>query len=286
MMHWAVQEQGVTLLHLLPRSEVLGEWALTDSARTYQGRDLYLFIDGGADLFMEYGFRQALAAEYHGHRNEVINLEIYEMADPGAACGVYSVRCGDDAIPMDIGQGASGHSYYIMFWKGNYYVSVSGSDSTPEVRKWLEVIARAIDRTLAGSEHLPSIHRLLSNENLLKWEYIRGSLGLSSVDVIDVRGLEGFSEGVAGTYKDHTIVYLRWSGSKEAARCFDDVGRTLKSDARFRNSTVRNGTLTAVEARGRVICLRQSESYIVLAVASGDSVARASCEEAARSIRE
>ena len=278
------QQHKDPLPSLLPEPDAIQGWSRPDTARIYKGGDLYLFIDGGADLFFEYGFRQALAVEYQNVRGESINLEIYEMNDPGAAYGIYSLRSGDEATPLAIGQGGSAHSYYIMFWKGRYFVSVAASDSTELCRKGLETLARAIDRNASEQGRKPRVVDLLPKENLLKQRYVRGHLGLSTIHPFDTRDLFHSDEGAVGKYKDHSIFIMLYASAAEAQHRLEEIGRTLRATLRYTNYTVRDQMTTVSDGKNRVLCLAQAGVYIVASLAANERVAGASCRHAAGSL--
>ena len=79
--------QGVLLL--LPDSSETVGWHAPDSARVFVGNNLFLLIDGGAPVYLEYGFGQVVAQRYVNEKNERVSLEIYEMIDAGAAYGMF-----------------------------------------------------------------------------------------------------------------------------------------------------------------------------------------------------
>jgi hypothetical protein len=48
--------------YLLASGEVYG-WTPSDAPKSYRGDELFVMIDGGADIYHEYGFTQVLRAE-------------------------------------------------------------------------------------------------------------------------------------------------------------------------------------------------------------------------------
>ena len=279
------QDYKASLESLLPSNGTIEGWSTTDSARIYGGKDLYLFIDGGADLFLEYGFRQALAIEYQNVGRASINLEMYEMNDPGASYGIYSIRSGEEGTPMDIGRGGSAHAYYVMFWKGRYYVSIAASDSTPECREGLEALARAVDRKLSDEGQIPRIVESLPKVNLLKAGYFRGFLGLSSLQIFDLADMGHMVDGAFGDYGDHTILCMRYAGTTQARQRLDDISRVLKSNGRFKNYRVRNNITQVTDTRNRTLCFGQSGPHIIVSISVKQSVAIASFTRAVSLLR-
>jgi hypothetical protein len=274
------QIQRDSLLVVLPDSDVLQGWSRTDSARFYVGNDLYLFIDGGADLFFEYGFRRVVAAEYHKGGNESINLEIYEMNDAGAAFGITSVRSGGEAKHADIGQGGSAHAYYLMFWKGRFYVSIAASDSSAECRRGLEAMARAVDQNLFAPGQKPHIMELLPTDPLMKEWYFRGYLGLSSARVLDMDGMFPATDGAVGTYPDHAVIFLRYNSASEANQRLADITEKLRSDERFKGYQERDQMARVSDRRNQIVCFGKSGSNIIISVSSKEAIAESTYKSA------
>jgi hypothetical protein len=109
---------------LLPPDGFLGAWSRVEKARHFRGAELYGHIDGGAELFLEFGFG-ALTLQRYRHGEDEIALEIYRMADPIAATGIYLMKCGRE-IPAD--GFAPRHTvgrYQLAITKDRYYVLVT-----------------------------------------------------------------------------------------------------------------------------------------------------------------
>lgn len=274
------QDQNAFLRSLVPESTRVHGWSEVDTARTYEGRDLFLFIDGGADLFFEYGFRRALAAEYRDAGGKSITLEIYEMIDPGAAFGIYSIRSGEEATSLEIGEGGSIYAYYIMFWKGRFHVSVAASDSTAECRDGLEAIARAVDHNISEKGGTPDLVHFLPRTNLLNQQYFRGLLGLSSTRILDVNGIFPVIDGAVGTYGDHTMILLRYGSAMDAKRRQADIKMNFESDSRFKHYQHDAQIMSVVDGMNRTICVGQSGSHIIVSISPKKNIAETSCKKA------
>jgi hypothetical protein len=64
--------------------------ARIDRAAGYNGKALYGYIDGGAELYFEYGFQRASVQDIVKDSLRV-HLELFEMNSPDGAAGIYSV---------------------------------------------------------------------------------------------------------------------------------------------------------------------------------------------------
>lgn len=59
--------------------------------RTFTGTALYGFMNGGSDLYLEYGFKELRALEVT-YKGEQYSVEIYKMPSPEDAFGIYSLH--------------------------------------------------------------------------------------------------------------------------------------------------------------------------------------------------
>jgi hypothetical protein len=278
-------QQQDSLFTLLPHTDTLEEWSQADTARVYCGIDLFTFIDGGAELFLEYGFRKIVAVEYERQRAASINIEIYEMNDPEAAYGIYSVRSGSEGNLLAIGNEGRVHPYYIMFWKGRFYVTVAASDTSEECKRGIEKIAREVDRRITESGPPPRIVGILPKKGALKQRFVRGYLGLVADRILDLRELFPIAEGAVGTYKNHTLLLVRYQNSDTALIRMNQITHALKSTRKHKRFRSIAGVTSIVVANDQTLCLTRQESYIVCSLSALDSVARRTCHSMVVTLR-
>lgn len=120
------------------------------SVRTFNGSSLFGYMDGGAELYLEYGFEAAavMDLDYQGSKYK---LEIYKMSDPESAFGIYSVskfRC--PAMPPDLSDFACLSKYQLQICKGAFYINIinrtgSSADSTASVKIGKIIADKIID---------------------------------------------------------------------------------------------------------------------------------------------
>ncbi len=81
---------------------------------SFAGKALYGHIDGGADLYYEYGFERLSVQELRLN-HESYFAEVYRMNDSGGAFGIFSVSHGECA-PADSLPPSSCVSPYVIQW--------------------------------------------------------------------------------------------------------------------------------------------------------------------------
>jgi len=111
--------------------EQLAGWARTDH-KAFVGAELYQHINGGSELYHEYGFTRVTVG-YYGLEDREILIERYEMADDTAAAGLYSLVRDPtvDALPHPF----TGRRYdlYLECTSGSHYIKVIGTKGADAV---------------------------------------------------------------------------------------------------------------------------------------------------------
>jgi hypothetical protein len=130
----------------------VGEWKWDGKESTYNSRTVFDYIDGAAELYLAYGFQGLKVRRFENPGSPPINLEVYEMASPEDAYGVFSFEYQDD--PAGIGQGSEFGGGLLRFWKGKYFASVYAEGEGEGVEAAILGIGRAAARAIPvmGSE--------------------------------------------------------------------------------------------------------------------------------------
>jgi hypothetical protein len=152
------------LSSLLP-SEVEG-WKTAGKDGIYNRSSLFDYIDGGAELYLSYGFKEVINRRYKNEGRPDIVVDIFDMTTASNSFGVFSQSM--ESVDASFGQGSQLSKGLIIFWKGQYYISMMAHPETDESRKALQTLASKIDRAMAKEGSLPSIIKLLPEEALVR----------------------------------------------------------------------------------------------------------------------
>ena len=121
----------------------------------YNGNSLWGYIDGGADLYLEYGFTK-LAAQEIIYQDRKYIIDIYRMNNAEAAFGIFSVsrfKCSGKAISKY----SCLTDFQALFAKGSFYVSVVNEKGSPEEQKFtLEIAEKILSRIKEEDYQLPA----------------------------------------------------------------------------------------------------------------------------------
>jgi hypothetical protein len=124
------------------------------SATTYAGQRLFDYIDGGADIYYEYGFRRLAVQKYRAQQGDVI-LEIYQMETPSAAYGIYTTDVRGEH--PSLGQDATYAGGLLTFWKGTHFVRIFADTDTDAARSLLIRLGEVVAKNIPDKGDRPEI---------------------------------------------------------------------------------------------------------------------------------
>jgi hypothetical protein len=146
-------EVKTRLAALLPKGK--------DAARFYSS-DLYRYMDGGADIYLEYGLVALAHREYKGEGVEM-TVDVFDMGSPLQAFGIYSAERSPEYHFIPIGAEGYSSESTLNFLQSRYYVRLSafGERAAPA----LDNFARQISRSIGSDCSLPALLDILPREN-------------------------------------------------------------------------------------------------------------------------
>jgi hypothetical protein len=123
-------------------------------AKLYSATDLYRYIDGGADAYVDYGLVQLIHREFKAGTVD-LTVDIYDMGDPLRAFGIYSAERSPEYLFIPIGAEGYADIGALNFLQGEYYVKLQAfgdNDKTPPV---LESAAKSIASKIGPEGAVP-----------------------------------------------------------------------------------------------------------------------------------
>jgi hypothetical protein len=126
---------------------------------TYSPDSLWQYIDGGADQYLDYGFREVKTAEYR-LGNEDIVVDVFEFSDATNAYGLYSVLRPEEPDIIDIGVEGYVAPASVEFVKANRLVRLVAFDESNQTRLLLVGIAKIIAESIEGTADKPPAFNL------------------------------------------------------------------------------------------------------------------------------
>jgi hypothetical protein len=139
-------------------------WKEQAQPKEYTQENLYSYINGGAELYLSYGFKKALHQVYTRKDQPDIIADVFNM---GTSYNAFGVFCHSrESVENDFGQGSQYTAGLLIFWKDKYYVSILAHPETPEAKKAVFDLARGIEQSIPENGPLPAILKYLPKEGL------------------------------------------------------------------------------------------------------------------------
>ena len=139
------------LAALLPDDGAVPGWEKAGAPTFYGPENLWDCIDGAAALYLDYGFRLLVTAEYTtGDGYTTAAMEIHQMETPLHAFAIYAAERSHQYAFVKIGvEGYLGRNL-LNFWKGPYYTKVTSYRVDEGAGETLRNVAAAVAESIPG----------------------------------------------------------------------------------------------------------------------------------------
>jgi len=159
-----------------PDTDFSPGWQKSGNVQKFKANNLYGHINGGAELFLEFGFKELQVQRYSKSEFE-LNLEIYQMENPTAALGIYLMKCGPETPLPDLSVRHTGNAWQITAVKGDCFFQVNNfsgeAEFLPAMQTALEIILNQIPAAAPADifDLLPTENRIAGSEKIIRGPY-------------------------------------------------------------------------------------------------------------------
>lgn len=147
----------------------------------FEGGALYGHINGGADLFLEYGFYKLLVQEILWHKHH-FKINVYQMNDEEAAFGIFSIFRRGSSPSDSLSKFCSYTPHQIQIAHGELYIAIANDNGTVEEQLLTRELAQIIlSKVEKNNFQLPKLFTSdVYSPYLSNLKYIRGKIGLQN----------------------------------------------------------------------------------------------------------
>ena len=183
-------------------------WTLAEAPRSFFPDDLFEYIDGAAESYLSYDFRELVVADFEKtDAKATLTLEIYDMGLPLNAFGIFAAeRYPENKVANlgDLGY-VEGESMNIL--AGRYYVKMLAFGLDAATEATLAGFGAKVAAAIKPDGELPPLVRAFPKDNLVarSERYVKKNF----------MGYEFLHDGYVATYK---------SGGKDLEGFFIDAG--------------------------------------------------------------
>ncbi|MCK4560507.1 MAG: hypothetical protein KAV45_12050 [Calditrichia bacterium] len=265
---FAAEKQDIHKLldNLLPRNDELAGWFADGEPEAAVGEDLYLLINGGAEIYHEYGFKRAIFQRYTNEKVGALNLEIYEMDSPQATYGIYTFKTGNEGRSINTGREGWLESYFLNFWKAKFLVTITGLTPDTDMTENISKMAKVVASKISGPSEKPSLVSYLPLDNLLEngISYLKGNLALFNHYFFNTKNIFGFIDGVIGQYDDFSVFIFRYKNGEDARIWYELARSSLNQNTRFSDFFVRDTLFEMSDPDNRRLRIKPYQNLIMI----------------------
>jgi hypothetical protein len=130
-------------------------WKFSASPTQYTPENLFEYVDGGADAFLQFDFQELLTASYVNDQKVEITVDLYHHSNATRAFGMYTQERSAGSTPVPVGiEGIAGPDH-LEFVAGPVYVKLAqaGGKGAPYLRLFADKIAAR----LPGTRESPAV---------------------------------------------------------------------------------------------------------------------------------
>ncbi len=131
-----------------PQSNQIPGWSVAGEMRTFQADNLWEYIDGDADRYLQAGVDRTLALSYLYQGKTEAQADIYIMKSPDGARKILDAEPSEGSRRIELGEEARLSPGSLVFRKGRYLVRLTAFQESPEVGEALMQLGRGIEKQL------------------------------------------------------------------------------------------------------------------------------------------
>ena len=140
-------KSGAAPASLFPESGEVGGWARSGAVRNFDAKDLWQYIDGDAERYLQAGVSQVLTSDYRYQDKIDAVADIYQMSTPTGAEKIFSSESAKGSQPIQMGDEGRVFRNSLVFRKGSCLVRLTAYEELPDA-KGLVDLARGIESRL------------------------------------------------------------------------------------------------------------------------------------------
>lgn len=261
--------EGVKARDFLPTAEALKGWKPQGEPLSYQGERLIDYIDGGAELYFEYGFREVWTQEYLHPSGATLTLEIYELDRPENAYGVYSFDTRGEH--PSIGQEATYGFGLLRFWKGRFFCRLLSLSEEKGIREDLLALGKSIAEKIREEGKKPELLSRLPASKVApeSVRYFHKQVALSNAYYLSDENLLNLSTDTEAVFFEYQlptqpakVILVRYPRDADADAAYRKFIQGYFPEEK--TNEVREELIARVE-KGEYAGIRRSKNLLILA---------------------
>lgn len=176
----------------------------SEQAKSFDRKNLYDYLDGGAELYLAYDFQSLLVQDYEAGEKS-ITVEVYLMEISQEAFGLYSLD--QEGENIQIGDRANYGSGLLKFWKGNYFVRITDMNGNDQNKEAILELGKNISQKIDVKGKLPELLSRLPADGLVPYSerFFHKQIILNNLYFLSTENLLNLSEKTSTVMGDYLL---------------------------------------------------------------------------------
>lgn len=182
------------------------DWRAAGQDAVYDRKTIYNYMDGGAEVYLTFDFRNVFVRKYQDPSRDEIVLDIYDMDSPEEAFGIFS--CDRQDPEAGIGQESEYGYGLLRFRQGRFFVSITASGDEQRAEKAILELGKAVAPLLGPPGPLPDLLKCLPQPGLKenRTSYFHAAINLNNRFFVA-------SENILGLGRETDCVFAEYAAS-------------------------------------------------------------------------
>ncbi len=261
-----VGQEKEDITKLLPESGQFKDWNIKDSISVFSGENLFSYINGGADIYLEYGFDKVAICKYINPTSNYIQIEVYKMTSDSSAYGIFSINSSGKGKSIELGNQAWLYDYYLDFWKGPCFVRCTSGRKDAGLLDTLQMFAAFVDSKIKESGSEPGLTNVISLDNIdfRNIKYFTGIIGLGNVYNFGHGAIAGFSEGAVGYSDDLMLFVFSYKDDHKSREWFASAKGKMQMNKKYLDYLQKENGFTIKDKAGISFCFISYSRFLII----------------------
>lgn len=131
-----------------PATGKVAGWEKSSETRTFEPKDLWQYIDGDSEQFIQAGVVSTSTSDYKFQGQLEAAVDVYTMSGPDGAQTILERGQTKDEKSVKLGDEGVEYAQSVSFRKGRYLVRIVAYESTPGTPDALMALAHGVETNL------------------------------------------------------------------------------------------------------------------------------------------
>ena len=131
-----------------PASSAVAGWEKSSGTRTFEPKDLWQYIDGDSEQFIQAGVVSTATSDYKYQGQLEAVVDVYTMGGPDGAQTILERGQTKDAQTVRLGDEGLQYAQSVSFRKGRYLVRIVAYESSASTPQALMALAHGVETNL------------------------------------------------------------------------------------------------------------------------------------------